>query len=99
MSHTPGPWFAWDSPRAWYVFADEGDNPSNVPVADCTGTQERSRAECEANARLMAAAPDMLDALKAALENLSECDDRKRQWACDEVEAAIAKATVAEKVA
>jgi hypothetical protein len=58
--HTKGPWRA----RGPVVLADNPDCPSTViGVADCR-TVDVSRAEAEANARLIAAAPATEEALE-----------------------------------
>jgi hypothetical protein len=99
--HTPGPWFLeghWDVKSKF----DLGGWVSSNPPAGCpifqlepsVGTAE----EIVANARLIAAAPDLLDALKqfrtkvynAALG--SGMDDEWSTLACSVADAAIAKA-------
>ena len=57
--HTPGPWRS-DSP---YVSAPSGEH--RKIVADCD--QHFSDDECEANTRLIAAAPDLLAALEGLM--------------------------------
>jgi hypothetical protein len=70
--HTPGPWTVEGRNRTndgWRLFADSG---YGVGVAwDCNGNPEN-----EANARLIAAAPDLLAALKALREEVCGVD----QW-------------------
>lgn len=91
--HTPGPWTATRVPtsigHAWQF-----DPPGGCIYVDDGGAEERDAKTAEADARLIAAAPDLLD----ALENLyalvrGECpsvleDDHHD----DMVRAAIAKA-------
>lgn len=79
--HTPGPWIhhvtsVYDNePRGFVKVAEEGvSDPSNlVTVATCwdasEGEVEGWAGEVEANARLIAAAPDLLAALYYALNN------------------------------
>ena len=71
MSHTPGPWFVSMKPD-W----DE-DGWIGVDVYDCDGgvfavvddePETIARPFCEADARLIAAAPEMLEALERILE-------------------------------
>jgi hypothetical protein len=62
MTHTPGPWFASGTD-----VKPLGDRP----FICWTGTPERALPEAQANARLIAAAPDMLE----ALENIILCCD------------------------
>lgn len=80
--HTPGPW----------SIGKYGD------VTDATGEVVRAKglaltrgAEAEANARLIAAAPDMLAALKAVLRSAETGKSRAASEAL--AEAAISKAT------
>ncbi len=64
-THTPGNWYA----DGEMVFSEHGSR-----VADCTQNEEDFRvpsdSEIEANARLIAAAPDLLTALKPFSELL-----------------------------
>lgn len=65
--HTPGPWFTFnDGLCVGGPFTpSEGDNPDQktAGIAMC-GMRLRHNKEAEANARLIAAAPDLLAALK-----------------------------------
>lgn len=74
--HTPGPWYINEHPYAnqpEYVLAMPGKTGDDcldvvsvaiVEMCQNTLTGWRSREECHANARLIAAAPKMLEALK-----------------------------------
>lgn len=69
--HTPGPWSLVDEPMCWaHVFAIGKDGHPFV-VANCkasmTFVTASDRATDEANARLIAAAPELLEALWALL--------------------------------
>ena len=90
MTTTPGPWTQGTSnagrSRVWldgHVEPEETMGPDNTWIDCCT----------EANARLVAAAPDLLKALELLVDNPyrdgTESDDRLRLIA----RAAIAKAT------
>jgi hypothetical protein len=59
--HTPGPW-AYQEKADAYTHIVRGPNDSFI----CQ-TPQGACGTCEANARLMAAAPDLLEALKGAL--------------------------------
>ena len=53
--HTPGPWKASQSHKGyWFIEYDQGGEAYTMTTLECH----------EANARLIAAAPDMLDALE-----------------------------------
>jgi hypothetical protein len=87
--HTPGPWVV--DPRAKLrVFAA---NKATVASAGCTDTE---RSSWEANARLIAAAPELLEALQLMLDahlDTSGTDGPLQMAAKDAADAAIAKAT------
>lgn len=69
MKYTPGPWVARNAtlPKSgvirWVIL--ETDN--GFTLAD-TGSADTPKHQDEANAHLLAAAPDLLEACKAALE-------------------------------
>lgn len=98
---TPGPWRyermpfnLLDGYRDWHVFGDldatcEGE-PDPTFVADC-----RHFASSEANARLIAAAPDLLEACKLANQFLLDQGHANSDTNCplNQLWAAIAKAT------
>lgn len=94
MSHTPGPWEADDNEgfSIWRVYG------GSKSIAEVIGDS----AEADANARLIAAAPEMFEALCGAWMALSGAPDwmhREDEYA-DEiraVRAAIAKATEGSK--
>lgn len=75
IRHTPGPW-AFDGDNA--VMADVGANICTVSMAGdfpCIDDDEGDNRinvdiECTANARLIAAAPELLEALTEALQTL-----------------------------
>jgi hypothetical protein len=89
--HTPGPWEAF-GPVKFTVYG--GDPKVRIAVIDyCTGAPTD---EHDANGRLIAAAPDLLAALRLAQEAMrAPLDDWKgeiERKALDAARAAIAKA-------
>ncbi|PJL51459.1 hypothetical protein B9Y74_05540 [Stenotrophomonas maltophilia] len=94
--HTPGPWgIERTDDTNWIGFMRPHD-PKKVELIVCTTSRElltdEALARNDANARLIAAAPDLLAALQVAELALRERGLR----ACGEykqIEAAIAKAT------
>lgn len=83
-AHTPGPW-VYDS-GSFYAAVQLNDcgTTNEPPIIDMgAGRPEDS----EANARLIAAAPELL----AALEKIE--NETAATWVCDVARAAIAKAT------
>jgi hypothetical protein len=81
--HTPGPWSVSQNVSRHVI----GKNGGVVACAELTWTAEIS----EANARLIAAAPDLLNALVMVLDDSNALDGRPRT--AEVVYAAIAKAT------
>ncbi len=80
--HTPGPWEVFDT-----ICIGVMSTPRECDVAHCSGHDSgRSRDEELANARLIAAAPDLL----TALERILSYDDQVE--GAEAARAAIAKA-------
>jgi hypothetical protein len=80
--HTPGPWAAFG--------CDVGTLGPRHRVICWTGQPEVELEEARANARLIAAAPDMLTALQTIALHISSLDAQGVRELCD---AAIAQAT------
>ncbi len=82
--HTPGPWRAGrpdmrtivDGVPSKWVYGPEREG-GNGYIAVASGTASADWDEVMANARLIAAAPDLLEACEAALANL---DYLREQW-------------------
>ena len=100
QQHTPGPWSAssddkLNPERAYGITVpwNDGDERGTVVIAEITHADSAERAK--ADARLIAAAPDLLAACRAALAcpemNWQEMDDVSRA-AVNAARAAIAKA-------
>lgn len=88
--HTPGPWTAHEETK--YRRAEVTHNERGDPIAEVFGPSADQR---QANARLIAAAPEMLTALRDAENWLGELDagpDTGAQALIAELRAAIAKA-------
>lgn len=87
MTHTPGPWYAVDN--GYYIYIKIGDNICAPSVADvCASKFLEGGDNSKANAALIAAAPELLQALKMAQLWL-DIDGRYDMQA---INAAIAKA-------
>lgn len=94
--HTPGPWeYAENSANNFDVFG-AGDT---VEVAVVWGLDDPLKAEREANARLIAAAPELLEALEDSLDLFGVFLDHSDKGNTDmhralgvKIRAAIAKA-------
>lgn len=81
MAHTPGPWVVVQHPDGWTI--QNRATGAGACVASQYGDSN------EANARLIAAAPDLLAALKDAVNWLDDFDDNETLTAA---RAAILKA-------
>ncbi len=100
--HTPGPWRVVGPLDA--IFSDDPYGHGSMRVADVRGwghltgdggcRLEHAPAVAiqQANAALIAAAPDLLAASKALLDRLNDEYDEETNNACDALSAAIAKA-------
>ena len=85
--HTPGPWFVSDRPHSYGREVSAG-SPGGQVIAGGNGAPWPDLFEQQANAKLIAAAPDLL----AALQGVLRVADRKTDE-FDAARAAIAKAT------
>lgn len=92
---TPGPWYI--EPGTLTILSEVAGNATICEVMEADdfpcveeGTEADVQAECEANARLIAAAPEMLDALRTA-EKIVGREFPNGQGIID-IRAAIAKA-------
>jgi spermidine/putrescine-binding protein len=89
--YTPGPWVTGNGKNGTRaetsVYAEIGD--IYVKIAWCDATL--GYPHCVANARLIAAAPDLLEALKTLPQSLAATDDDLNRW-LERAKAAIAKA-------
>lgn len=101
VTHTPRPWRVEEGTALVWGDCNPDDTSSygmGYPVAECRVTPCASWAkgprryeEGEANARLIAAAPDLLEALSELLDANSYYFPEKNPWG-DKARAAIAKA-------
>jgi hypothetical protein len=100
--HTPGPWRAAKGTHEIFIQCAAPTGPYDVAtITTLEENGEQSKAETQANARLIAAAPELLKALKAALEwSQSDIDgfedisptEEMLEARIDIIQAAIAKA-------
>jgi hypothetical protein len=84
--HTPGPWYAEKvcAVSGWVDITAMQDGRPTLPFAACKHFDQK------ANARLIAAAPDLLEALSVVL---LECEEKLMEATQRKARAAIAKAT------
>ena len=103
-THTPGPWVAWRPIDDWAVSTDYTPKAPGwtMPARLAEEVYGVNDSECEANARLMAAAPELLGVLRDLLhaheaaehseeDPFPDCLDGAREW-LERIHAAIAKA-------
>jgi hypothetical protein len=84
MSHTPGPWFSVRNEHYWEIrTASDRFEGSQIGNA-CSSEFVNDGQHAEANARLMAAAPDLLDFAKKVVEFASN-HNNLMAWAQDVV--------------
>ena len=103
MKHTPGPWRINTAIRAGeFDVKDANSSGGHAPIAKVRGDKRRTAKQALANARLIAAAPDLLEAAKLGLreaegwirdqlEGTRMFDAAMKEL--DPIRAAIAKAT------
>lgn len=88
MAHTPGPWFLKHNPD----YSGSKCRIDNKPDQAWGNFGEIAMVSNEANARLIAAAPELLEAAKKVCEAYEEVPIRYRFSIMDELEEAINKA-------
>jgi len=84
--HTPGPWRVEDGST---VYGSRAGKTDKFEVCDCKGYA----GEREANARLIAAAPDLLEAVRLTVELLDSDGRNSNSTVVKTCRAAIARAT------
>ncbi|KKN56375.1 hypothetical protein LCGC14_0572860 [marine sediment metagenome] len=96
---TAGPWTFNENAQSWNPVELFGPGETVVVRTYAwEGTEQERIDECLANARLIAAAPELLDACKAVADELSgyvgedEPGDSGLAWCFDKLREAIAKA-------
>jgi hypothetical protein len=92
MSHTPGPWKIFEgcgADKRRPVIVDSIPDVDGKFVGNCICFAASTNPDIEANANLIAAAPEMLEALKMVLQH-GRIDDSESRMAM--VAAAITKA-------
>ena len=95
--HTPGPWswcaVGWEEPSGAFDIEATTADGRHVIIASRYDWQHRVE-ESEANARLIAAAPELLEALRGLRRWMGPCGlDEEIDAAMRAADAAIAKAT------
>lgn len=83
--HTQGPWIEREKHDAMIAIGVNSNVAEVIVYSDC-------RDECEANARLIAAAPELLEALEELYAAFPDCNAENGGKACQKARAAIKKA-------
>lgn len=80
--HTPGPWRIWSSGvlgrGKQFIHAGKGESPCLDKSFRCVaaiGELEMTPEESEANARLISAAPELLEALELCVKRMAELQE------------------------
>lgn len=98
-SHTPGPWKifeGWGSDKRRPVIVDCIQDVDGKFVGNCICYAASTNPDIEANAQLIAAAPEMLSALKAAYQMTSCFEGGMSDAVNAQIKAAITKAEAAQ---
>lgn len=93
-THTPGPWFTSQPHQTIYIEARIGGGM--LQEIGAIGPTEGGPFQQAANARLIAAAPELMEALKACLQCFYEMTGRKPAFVEDSIamgKEALTKAT------
>ncbi len=89
MKHTPGPWTANLAPQGGFDIEKDPNDLGRYMVLATRNADEARAEEMHANARLIAAAPDLLEALRDMVSDRECLSEATVAFA----KAAIAKAT------
>ena len=93
--HTPGKWYAFWNENFWQINT-ESDEFQDMCIGDVCESSEifdrdhKAHDHAEANARLIAAAPDLLEALEEFINDIVPNNQNDKLWVAGR--AAIAKA-------
>ena len=90
VKHTPGPWFITGSMTKYVEARIPGRMIQEVAACGPTAADDGYGEQQMANARLIAAAPELLEALESVLENCLDSDGLAAAY--EKARAAIAKA-------
>lgn len=92
MNHTPGPWqYSFEGGTVAFIVEADGTTVAKISTTE----NSTAHSALPANARLIAAAPDMLEALEAIVKSLADHDDEgmiEHAQQMIDARAAIAKA-------
>ena len=91
MSHTPGPWSFELYPDGGFDIETNPDDVGKYMVIASRNSHQKIKQEMHANARLIAAAPELLEAAEKALHYMRLHKYADQAWA-DDLASAISKA-------
>jgi hypothetical protein len=99
--HTPGPWEVCSDGAGWYIEAmpEREHSLAHISSPEWQESPDTSIDEAEANARLIASAPELLEACKMIVEYDEDVEESGGEFlrlyikALNAARAAIAKAT------
>ena len=92
MKHTPGPWIIVENVGEIAIDSPIESNNGDESIEVCVVSHQDDDPRIAANARLIAAAPDLLDELKSALRIFERDQVKASPAQYARIRAAIAKA-------
>ena len=90
MAHTPGPWFIEDGENSWDLYAEQKGHPKKIAKCPKQSIEYAEYWPDDDDANLIAAAPELLAALKALVDTPAKDIHKFRVW--DKAYQVIAKA-------
>lgn len=91
--HTPGSWNPVQESQFWVVTDSQGQRLASLLESEIVFTDGIEHDDAQANAKLMAAAPELLEALQMAMEIGDQCSRAFLAKFQGMAKVAIAKAT------
>jgi hypothetical protein len=93
--HTPGPWIFEPAPHGAFDICKDPNSMGRYMVIATRGPHDVRAAEMHANARLIAAAPDLLQALLNLVGTMCAADGSDMEADLDAIDAKVAAAIAA----
>ncbi|MFA6509963.1 MAG: hypothetical protein WCV62_05860 [Candidatus Peribacteraceae bacterium] len=91
MPHTPGPWIVVDNVGEFAIDSPVESNNGDESIEVCMISHQDEDPQVRANARLIAAAPELLEALKELIDGEEKCTEDEFIASVQKARAVIAK--------